>query len=182
MNVTPSDEAVSHGSGIWGYIERTLSDEELLHDLGFPGRDAVKDVVVILRAGNRLHPTKGFNFLGPDWKDIEEETAFRLLGERQEAVEDILEEVLGLLETQGYEAARRHAESASEYQVLYMSRSETETQHSLQQMFDVGLGRNELSDDLLEKCGDYMVHGFHENLSYYMFGTGGRWFEGDEEG
>lgn len=94
---------------------------------------------------------------------------FTQLDERDEEVESILREFLETPESSGYESACRYADSASAYKVLYTSRSLEETSRSIQQMIAVGLGENELSDNLIERRGDTLIIGFDQNISYFAY-------------
>ena len=169
MKPTKSERIASENARIWEYVNNVLSNDELLQDLGLHRAD-IERVVIFFRAGDRLHPTQGFDFLGKGWKGIPDDEVDRRHEQRNRAVEKIMNQFLRTLAKQGYPAARDFAIAASEYQVLFVGSSSEETAEILKQMFDNGIGENELSDNFLEKIGSYLVFGYTENLSYYMRG------------
>ena len=168
MVLTPQNDAINQADQIWELVERVLANEALLSEIGFAARDTVEQAVVFLRAGDRLHPTKGYDFLGPEWRILDKAAVIDLLNERDEAVEEIVREFVGVLKTRGYDAAYQFAASASRYQTLYVSRSRLETAQRVQEMFDRGLGIRELSDNFMEKVEGSLVFGYDESISYYM--------------
>ena len=169
MCFTRSQRVASENARIWEYINYVLTSDERLRDLEID-RNEIEQVVVFFRAGNRLHPTKGYDFLGQGWKGLPDDVVRRQLDQRDRVVEAIVNRFLRILVDQGYSVARDFTESASEYQVLFVGSSQDETAKCLSQMFERGLGENELSDNFLEQIGRYLVFGYDENLSYYMSG------------
>jgi len=165
----PSDDelASSRTEHIYELAHRVLNNDVLIGELGFANRESIHDIVIAIRAGDRLHPRMGFDYLGADWKEISKDRLFEQTDERDEEVEAILENVLSRLETDGYQAARELTLTSSPFQVIYLSRSEAETRRNLDTLLSLGLGRNELSDNLCEKRGCNLVFGYDENISYF---------------
>jgi hypothetical protein len=149
---------------------RMMLEDEALPELGFAGPSDVDKVVMVVTAGDRLHPTKGFDFLGADWGGMEERRRFQLLDERDAAVEKIVDEVLHALVTRGYSAAQEIAKTASRYQVVFLSDSESDTEALIQRLLEVDLGTQELSDCDFGKRGAYLYFRWDENLSYFIPG------------
>lgn len=153
---------------MWLRAEAVLEDEILLSEFGFPSRSDVKEVVMMVTAGDRLHPTEGFDFLGTDWKRIAESQRFQLLDQRQAAVEGIVNEVINTLISCGYAAAREVAKTVAPYQVVFLTNSEPETAVLIQELIDVGVGENELSNGDFGKQGALLYFRWDEVLSYYI--------------
>lgn len=169
----PQDDEWSKGyaeataNSIWEYAQSVLANERLLLDLGFSQGCTATDVVIAITVGDRLHPSWGFDYLGTDWKEQDRATLLKKLEERDSTVEQTLREVLDILEKDGYDTAVQHTLSSSPFQVVYLSRCQAESQHCIQELADLGLGTNELSDNLIERHGQYLVIGYFEVLSYY---------------
>jgi hypothetical protein len=159
---------IETSQNIWEYAQHVLKNAELLSELGFSDPSELVNVVIAIRAGDRLHPTQGFDYMGPQWRHIEENIRFQTQDARAELVEQILQRVLRTLETDGYGAAIDYSRTSSPFQVIYLSHNQTETEQCVRTLVDLGLGTNELSDNLLEKRGEYLVIGLDENISYYF--------------
>ena len=115
-----TNSAQTEAQLIWEYAQHVLNNQTLLGELGFVEGSKVAGVVIAIRAGDRLHPTKGFDYLGPDWRQLKEADFFRKLDARDNEVEQILREVLSKLESNGYESAIQYARSASPYQIVFL--------------------------------------------------------------
>jgi hypothetical protein len=164
----PSYFAMLQARNMWLRAEAVLEEDILLPELGFPGRSDVEDVVMMVIAGDRLHPTEGFDFLGADWKKIAESQRFRLLDQRRAAVEGNVNAVINTLISCGYVAACEVAKTVAPYQVVFLADTEPETAVLIQELIDVGLGVNELSDSDFGKQGTFLYFRWDEVLSYYI--------------
>jgi hypothetical protein len=169
----PKDYARSKASKMWLRARMVFDDAVQLPNVGFPNRSAIERVVMLVTAGDRLHPAKGFDFLGNDWVDIDESERFRLLDEREAAVEEIVDEVVRTLVSRGYSAAQEDAKAASPFQVVFLSDSEQDTEALLLHLLQIGLGTQELSDCDFGKRGAFLYFRWDENLSYFLPGDYG---------
>ncbi len=154
----------------WRYVNYVLSNDELFEGYGFTCPKEEVPVAIVYRAGDRVHPELGYDFLGSDWRQIEESTLFSRLDKREEAARQVFERFLSLLETKGYDEAFNYAEHGSKNKVLYVSRNPEETLCCIEEMLNHGLGRNELSCNFTERRSDTLVIAYDENLSYYYLG------------
>jgi hypothetical protein len=166
----PDNYSQLKAAKIWELAERTLNDEILLSELGFPDRGDVEKVVVLIAAGDRLHPKKGFDFVGPSWRYLDKAECNRLLDERERATKKIVDQVEHALKSRGYEAAQELAKTTSPFQVVFLADSEPATQAVVQHLMSLGLGERELSDCDFGKRGNFLYFHWEENLSYFLAG------------
>jgi hypothetical protein len=92
------------------------------------------------------------------------------LDQRQAAVEKVVAQVVQTLTSRGYAAAQEVANSASPYQVVFLSDSQPDTAMLIQKLVDIGLGTQELSDCDFGKRGTFLYIRWDENLSYFIPG------------
>jgi hypothetical protein len=166
----PRNFAQRKASNMWLRAKVVLEDEILLSELGFPNRSNVEKVIMVVTAGDRLHPTKGFDFLGADWSSINEPRRYHLLDQRDEAIEEIVAQVMQTLISRGFTAALEVAKTASPHQVVFLSDSQPDTEILIQRLLDMGLGTHELSDCDFGKRGECLYFRWDENLSYFLPG------------
>ena len=80
----------------------------------------------------------------------------------------IFHEVIEAYKHDGYPAACRRAETASKYQVIFLSHSQTETEQCIKQMDEIGIAIGERNDFFLERIGDDLVFAYEDQIAYYI--------------
>ena len=155
---------------MWEHANAVVANPDLLKDLGFEAGCSIDDVVIAICVGDGVHPSKGTNYLGDDWRNMPPDDLHDATATRDKEAEAILQGVLEVLEKDGFDAAKSHAESVSNFQVVYLCRDLSQTFDVLESLIHQEMGRNELSDNRLEKKGEFLVIGYAENLSYFPIG------------
>ncbi len=152
---------------MWRYARSVASNEQLIKELGFRNSASVTKIVIAIRVGDRLHPTHGFDYLGPDWRQQNRDQVLNLISERDNEVDRIFHNTLVKLETEGYDSAVEFATTASRFQVVHLSQHEEETRTCIANLLELGLATHELCDNHLEKCDSSLVAGYFEAISYF---------------
>ena len=152
---------------IWRYVAEVLGNEQLLSELGFASSRSVGDAIVVLLAGDRLHPNKGVDYLGSGWRTLDDDKLDSQIAERENATNAILSDVITALKDDGYDAACSRA-NASNHQVVYLSRTKQGTRDQLQVLADTGVYVGDFQDHLIDKAANQLVLCFQESNSFFM--------------
>lgn len=159
----------NEATSMFDFIRATLDNQQLLADYGFANENDVKGILILVVAGDGLHPNKGPKFLGDSWHTLDRTKLKRAISARNRIVGRMTSELLEALRNgASYENACRLIENVP-YQVIHLVRDEPSLLKALKGLHELGVS-GPFGDTRLERIADALLFGFGEDYSYFMDG------------
>lgn len=152
---------------IWDNIEESLENSLLLNEYGFSNRNEIENNLVVLVAGDLVHPELGLNYVKLAADGSNHAQVLKAVKKRDRFVANLLQSVISTFNEKGLAEAEKL--TATSTKVLYLCRSIDEIRAAIESMQQQGLAALSFCDESISRVGNSLVFVFEEEYSYFVF-------------